>query len=208
MSENLYGDWTGYTDPSYSGGGLLSAPAKTYADVEYNGTEMPTSSSGGGDALFTYYTPQQNTATQFSSPQVDYSIGNYGTGDAGNPIGGGGVAFSLGDIFDKMTSTFSKENDPTGKKGAAAISIGGPAIFKMLSELMTGAEKKKMKQSQQVADAATMNAQTNANAVNLKQQNLNASQISGTTFGAKPKGLLYQPASFDARQKRAGYQGV
>lgn len=191
-----YDDWgTGSTDS-----GDMAANSSASTTTDFFTTE---NTSGGGDPLFTYYTPEQ-----YSSPQVDYSIGNYGTGDAGNPVGGSGVAFSLGDIFAKMTEPFNKENDPTGKKGAAAISIGGPAIFKMLAELMTGAEKKKMKQSQQMADAATLNAQTNANAVNYKQQNLNASQISGTNFGAKPHGLLYQPANFAARQRRAGYQGA
>lgn len=192
-----YDDWgTGSTDS----GDMAANPSATTTTDLY--PTQNTFRQGGGDTLFTYYTPEQ-----YSNPQVDYSIGNYGTGDGGN-TGGSGIASALGDIFETMIKPFNKENDPTQNRSAAAISIGGPAIFKMLAELMTGSEKKKAKREQQYVDAVTMNATTNANVLALKQKNLDASQISGTNFGAKPQGLLYQPANFVARQKRAGYQGA
>ena len=160
--------------------------------------------------------PQQNTFGQQKefavNPFYTYvqpassGVASFGQGDS-LAMGDSGVAAGTGESW--FDQTFGKAFDWFDKKGdktqGALLTIGGSFLQGLFS---AKASERKLKASEKASEASMMNAQSNADALALKKETLANSQISGTSFGAKPAPLKYNPANFAARQKRAGYQGA
>lgn len=144
--------------------------------------------------FYTYVQPASNGVASFGQGN------NLSMGNAGVAAGTGESWFD--ETFGKAVKWFDSKGDKTQ---GALLTIGGSFLQGLFG---AKANERKLKASEKSAEASMMNAQSNADALALKKETLANSQISGTSFGAKPAPPKYNPANFAARQKRAGYQGV
>lgn len=103
-------------------------------------------------------------------------------------------------MVDRLFGWFDKQDKTT--KGAMTTLAGS---------FLKGAfsykdEQRKLKALEKSGEASMLNAQTNASALESKNTQLANSQLSRTSFGAKPGGLMYSN-KLAGRQARAGYGG-
>lgn len=132
----------------------------------------------------------------------------YGTSAPGAGLAaespGTGVASGLGtnwlsEGFSKAMGWFDGQKDFT--KGAT-VTLAGSFLKGFFSNDAKNT-KEKLKIDQQIADASTLKAQTDASVT--QQKFANASSIGQTNFGAPPAGGLMYSNKLAGRQTRAGY---
>lgn len=103
-------------------------------------------------------------------------------------------------MVDRLFGWFDKQDKAT--KGAMTTLAGsflkGAFGYKDSQRALRSAERS--------SEASMLNAQTNASALESKNAQLANSQLSRTSFGAKPGGLIYSN-KLAGRQARAGYGG-
>lgn len=104
--------------------------------------------------------------------------------------GGEEKGFSLADPMKAMwNSLFDSKTGDLNKAGSLAAS----AVLSGLGELFSGSKKDMASRNKQMADAATLNAQTNAaRAADLRAERENAMTSTATAFGptSGPAGLI------------------
>ena len=173
--------------------------SQTTADLYPTQNTFGQQNESASNPFYTYVQPA-------SSGVASSGVASFGQGDS-LAMGNAGVAAGTGEswfdqAFGKAFKWFDSKSDKTQ---GALLTIGGSFLQGLFN---AGTKERMTKASEKSSEASMINAQANAGMLDWKKKTLADSQISGTNFGAKPQGLLYQPANFVARQKRAGYQGA
>jgi Tfp pilus assembly major pilin PilA len=147
-----------------------------------------------------------STTAEIAGPDYAAYTGNFGGADnvADSITSSNGVSSTLGtnwlsDGFSKAMNWFDGQKDFT--KGAT-VTLAGSFLKGFFSNDAKNT-KAKLKIDQQIADASTLKAQTDASAT--QQKFANASSIGQTNFGAPPAGGLIYSNKLAGRQIRAGY---
>lgn len=168
-------------------GGLLTQPA---ADLYPTQNTFGQTSNETTNPFYTYVNNFQSV-----NDLAGAAVTNYG-----------GVADGAGQSwFDKTFGEAVKWFDSKSDKTQGAIlGIGGSFLQGLFG---ARAKRKQIEAMTRSSEAAMLNAQTNAKAQADKTAQAAASQVSGTTFGAKAAAPQFKDL-FEARRKRAGYQGA
>ena len=163
-----------YTD-EYTTGDWFSVFDNAIGDVITQTTQTTQTAGSSGD--WNYLTAPRNIG-----PTINFA--DSGSTQSGGVALGVGDSKSGGSWFDSAMKWF--DDDKSGLKGAATVSLAGSFLKGIFS---ASTEKANAKNAKRITDAKVLDSQTAANVA--AQKFANAGSIAQTNFGATPTGLIY-----------------